>query len=75
MFVKQALIDKNGDAWVLMYNTKEIQRISRNNKKIYNYSVCTENDEFPEFLICDSDGMVWVSTNISVSKIDPCPET
>lgn len=71
MFVKQALIDKNGDAWVLMYNTKEIQRISRNNKKIYNYSVCTENDEFPEFLICDSDGIVWVSTNISVSKIDP----
>ncbi len=71
MFVKQTVTDKKGNAWVVMYNTKEIQKIDSENGKIYNYSVCTENDEYPEFLICDSKGMIWISTNKSISRIDP----
>lgn len=71
MFVKQTVTDKNGNAWVVMYNTKEVQKIDSESGKIYNYSVCTKNDEYPEFLICDSKGMIWVSTNKSISRIDP----
>lgn len=50
MFVKQALIDKNGDAWVLMYNTKEIQRISRNNKRYTTTRYVRRMTSFRNFL-------------------------
>lgn len=50
MFVKQALIDKNGDAWVLMYNTKEIQRISRNNKRYITTRYVRRMTSFRNFL-------------------------
>lgn len=71
MFVKQAVVDKNGDVWVLMYNIPNIQKINYNNKKIESFSVCSEINEFPEYMICDSDGKIWVGSNWGISKIDP----
>ena len=74
MFVKQAVTDKNGNVWIIMYNTKEVQKINCKDSKIYNYQICKDIDEYPEFLICDSEGMIWISTNTGISKINPFSE-
>lgn len=72
MFVKQIVPDVTGNVWVLMYNVKNIQKINNNNNKIYTYSFnCMKNDEYPEFIISDTEGMIWICTNYKIYKINP----
>ncbi|MDR2954665.1 MAG: hybrid sensor histidine kinase/response regulator, partial [Prevotella sp.] len=70
-FVNQIIPDNEGDVWVLLYNNG-INKIDKTTGEIEKISVeHGTNNENPNFIISDKNGMIWAGFRGGLVKINP----
>lgn len=70
MFVSQIVPDSVGNIWILPYN-HEIQKLHINNGHITSYTLSTDQQVIPSFILCDQAGFIWAGSHNMVYCIDP----
>ncbi|MDH6310432.1 signal transduction histidine kinase/ligand-binding sensor domain-containing protein/DNA-binding NarL/FixJ family response regulator [Dysgonomonas sp. PFB1-18] len=71
MFINQIIPDKEGNVWVLLYQNG-INKIDTKQNKIFKIPANHgTKDENPNYILCDSDGFIWVGLRGGLVRIDP----
>lgn len=72
MFINQIMPDKEGNVWVLLYNSKGLDKINPRTKQVTKlFSDELSGEKSPNYLLCDAEGMLWVGFHGGVMRINP----
>ncbi|CDA84767.1 two-component system sensor histidine kinase [Bacteroides sp. CAG:754] len=72
MFINQIMPDKEGNVWVLLYNSKGLDRINPHTQQVTKlFADELSGEKSPNYLLCDADGMLWVGFHGGVMRINP----
>ena len=72
MFINQIMPDKEGNVWVLLYNSKGLDKINPRTKQVTKlFSDELSGEKSPNYLLCDTEGMLWVGFHGGVMRINP----
>lgn len=67
MFINQILPDREGNVWVLLYNSG-INKIDARTRKV---TKILSEEKNPNYILCDQEGFVWVAFRGKVIRIRP----
>ena len=74
MFINQIIPDKEGNVWVLLYNSKGLDKINPRTKQVTKlFSDELSGEKSPNYLLCDAEGMLWVGFHGGVMRILKTP--
>lgn len=72
MFINQIMPDKEGNVWVLLYNSKGLDKINPRTQQVTKlFADELSGEKSPNYLLCDADGMLWVGFHGGVMRINP----
>lgn len=72
MFVNQLLPDHEGNVWVLMYNSSDINKINIRTGEITRITTLDiPGNESLNYIICDSSGVIWVGFRGGIMRFTP----
>lgn len=72
MFINQIIPDSEGNVWVLLYNSKGLDRINPRTRQVTNlFADELSGEKSPNYLLCDEDGMLWAGFSGGVTRINP----
>lgn len=72
MFINQITPDREGNVWVLLYNSKGLDKINPRTQQVTKLFADELSGEMsPNYLLCDEDGMLWVGFHGGVMRINP----
>lgn len=72
MFINQIVPDTEGNVWVLLYNSKGIDKITPRTGKVTKlFADELSGEKSPNYLLRDEDGMLWVGFHGGVMRINP----
>lgn len=72
MFINQIVPDREGNVWVLLYNSKGINKINPNTGKVTKiFEKELANEHIPNYLLADQAGYLWVGYRGGVMRIQP----
>lgn len=76
MFINQILPDSEGNVWVLLYNSKGIDKINPRTQQVTKlFANELSGERAPNYLLCDEDGMIWVGFNGGIMRVNPKNES
>lgn len=77
LFVNQMVQDREGYVWALFYNNvNSIDRIDPRTGQVKHIASDVLNGKYlPSFLLCSSDGHIWVGTQGGVIRLNPADES
>lgn len=74
MFVNQIVQDKIGNIWLMLYNNG-IQKLNPETNAISTFNLPDSlSGTQPDFLMTDSEGLVWIGCHNQILRIDPATE-
>ena len=72
MFINQIVPDAEGNVWVLLYNSKGIDKINARTRQVTKlFADELSGEKSPNYLLRDEDGMLWVGFHGGVMRINP----
>ena len=72
MFINQIVPDAEGNVWVLLYNSKGIDKINPRTQQVTKlFAEELSGEKSPNYLLRDEDGMLWVGFHGGVMRINP----
>uniref|UniRef100_UPI00319E07E9 two-component regulator propeller domain-containing protein n=3 Tax=Bacteroides TaxID=816 RepID=UPI00319E07E9 len=72
MFINQIVPDAEGNVWVLLYNSKGIDKINTRTQQVTKlFAGELSGEKSPNYLLRDEDGMLWVGFHGGVMRINP----
>lgn len=72
MFINQIIPDREGNVWVLLYNSTGLDKINPRTQKVTRvFAKELSGEKTPNYLLCDDDGMLWAGYNGGVMRINP----
>lgn len=72
MFINQIVPDTEGNVWVLLYNSKGIDKINARTRQVTKlFADELSGEKSPNYLLRDEDGMLWVGFHGGVMRINP----
>ena len=72
MFINQIVPDAEGNVWVLLYNSKGIDKINARTRQVTKlFADELSGEKSPNYLLRDEDGMLWVGFHRGVMRINP----
>ena len=72
MFINQIIPDREGNVWVLLYNSQGIDKINPRTRQVTKlFADELSGDKTPNYLLCDEEGMIWVGFHGGVMRINP----
>ena len=72
MFINQIVPDAEGNIWVLLYNSKGIDKINPRTQQVTKlFAEELSGEKSPNYLLRDEDGMLWVGFHGGVMRINP----
>lgn len=72
MFINQIVPDAEGNVWVLLYNSKGIDKINPRTRQVTKlFAGELSGEKSPNYLLRDEDGMLWVGFHGGVMRIHP----
>lgn len=72
MFINQIIPDSEGNVWVLLYNSKGLDKINPHTQQVTKlFADELSGEKSPNYLLCDEDGMLWVGFPGGVMRINP----
>ncbi len=76
LFVNQMVQDRDGNVWALFYNNvNSLEKIDPRTGQVTHVAADMLNGEqVPTFLLCSTDGHIWVGSQGGVMRIDPADE-
>lgn len=76
MFINQITPDREGNVWVLLYNSEGLDKINPHTRKVTKlFADELSGPNSPNYLLCDEDGMLWVGFHGGVMRINPQDES
>lgn len=76
MFINQITPDREGNVWVLLYNSQGLDKINPHTRKVTKlFADELSGPNSPNYLLCDEDGMLWVGFHGGVMRINPQDES
>lgn len=71
MFINQIVPDAEGNVWVLLYNSKGIDKINARTRQVTKlFADELSGEKSPNYLLRDEDGMLWVGFHGGVMRIN-----
>ena len=72
MFINQIVPDTEGNVWVLLYNSKGIDKINPRTRQVTKlFADELSGEKSPNYLLRDEDGMLWVGFHGGLMRINP----
>ena len=72
MFINQIVPDTEGNVWVLLYNSKGIDKINPRTRQVNKlFADELSGKKSPNYLLRDEEGMLWVGFHGGVMRINP----
>lgn len=72
MFINQIVPDTEGNVWVLLYNSKGIDKINPRTRQVNKlFADELSGEKSPNYLLRDGEGMLWVGFHGGVMRINP----
>lgn len=72
MFINQIVPDMEGNVWVLLYNSKGIDKINPRTRQVNKlFADELSGEKSPNYLLRDEEGMLWVGFHGGVMRINP----
>ena len=72
MFINQIVPDTEGNVWVLLYNSKGIDKINPRTRQVNKlFADELSGEKSPNYLLRDEEGMLWVGFHGGVMRINP----
>ena len=72
MFINQIIPDREGNVWVLLYNSTGLDKINPRTQKVTRlFAKELSGEKAPNYLLCDDEGMLWAGYNGGVMRINP----
>ena len=72
MFINQIVPDTEGNVWVLLYNSKGIDKINPRTRQVNKlFANELSGEKSPNYLLRDEEGMLWVGFHGGVMRINP----
>lgn len=76
MFINQITPDREGNVWVLLYNSEGLDKINPHTRKVTKlFADELSGPNSPNYLLCDEDGILWVGFHGGVMRINPQDES
>lgn len=76
MFINQITPDREGNVWVLLYNSRGLDKINPRTRQVTKFFADElSGPNTPNYLLCDEDGMLWVGFHGGVMRINPQDES
>lgn len=76
MFINQITPDREGNVWVLLYNSEGLDKINPHTRKVTKlFADELRGPNSPNYLLCDEDGMLWIGFHGGVMRINPQDES
>lgn len=72
MFINQIIPDSEGNVWVLLYNSKGLDRINPRTQQVTKlFADELSGEKSPNYLLYDEDGLLWAGFSGGVMRINP----
>lgn len=77
MFVNQMIPDREGNVWVLLYNSpNSIEKINSRTGEVTHITAGNlKGERTPNFILCAEDGCIWIGFPGGVMRVNPADDT